>query len=293
MSTKTCQAEMTTVFFATVDGATSDTISVLTTGSPSSPEGALKTHLQSTFGLKVEYIVLEMYEPGKYVVLFDTASTRFIRECSVVEATTVADKKTVQKELCAYIKRYNIREVDLNEIYSHYNITTIGVDAFHNCSSLMTIAIPDSITAIDRGAFQGCTSLTMIAIPDSVTTIGVGSFAHCTLLTMIAIPSSVTAIREFAFYCCSSLTTIDIPSSVTSIMRGAFAACTSLTTVVIPSSATAIGVSAFLDCTSLTTVAIPSSATAIGVSAFKGCTSLTLVSNQNQYINPDTPPDHL
>ena len=278
--------------FETVDGATSGTISV-PTGSPSSPEGALKTHLQSTFGWRPYDIVLEMYEPGKYVVLFDTASTRFIRECSVVEATTVADKKTVQKELCAYIKRYNIREVDLNEIYSHYNITTIGVDAFHNCSSLMTIAIPDSITAIDRGAFRGCTSLTTIVIPDSVTTIGVGAFGYCTLLTMIAIPYSVTAIREFAFYCCSSLTTIDIPSSVTSIMRGAFAACTSLTTVVIPSSATAIGVSAFIDCTSLTTVAIPSSATAIGVNAFKGCTSLTLVSNQNQYINPDTPPDHL
>ena len=123
MSTKTCQAEMTTVFFATVDGATSGTISVLTTGSPSSPEGALKTHLQSTFGWRPDDIVLEMYEPDKYVILFDTVASKFIREeCSVAAATTEADKYTVQKELCAYIKRDNIRELDLNEIYSHYNI---------------------------------------------------------------------------------------------------------------------------------------------------------------------------
>ena len=131
MSTKTCQAEMTTVFFATVDGATSGTISVLTTGSPSSPEGALKTHLQSTFGWRPDDIVLEMYEPDKYVILFDTVASKFIREeCSVAAATTEADKYTVQKELCAYIKRYNIRELDLNEIYSHYNISTIRAKCF-------------------------------------------------------------------------------------------------------------------------------------------------------------------
>ena len=133
---------------------------------------ALKTHLQSTFGWKVDDIVLEMYEPGKYVILFDTASTRFIREeCSVAEATTDADKKTVQKELREYIKREKIQELDLNEIYSHYNITTIGRYAFYGCSSLTTIDIPSSVTAIGGSAFRNCTSLTTIAIPDGVTAI--------------------------------------------------------------------------------------------------------------------------
>jgi hypothetical protein len=167
ISTKTRQAEMTTVVsFETVDGDTSGTASVPTGGSPEEDASALMTHLQSTFGWRPDDIVLEMYEPGKYVILFDTASTRFIREeCSVAEATTEADKETVQKEFHEYIIRDHIRELDLNEIYSHYNITPIGECAFQGCTSLTTIAIPDSVTAICKFAFYSCISLTTIDMP--------------------------------------------------------------------------------------------------------------------------------
>ena len=217
------------VSFETVDGGTSGTISVLTTGSPSSPEGALKSHLQSSLGWRPDDIVLEMYEPDKYVILFDTVASKFIREeCSVAAATTEADKYTVQKELCAYIKRYHIRELDLNEIYSHYNISTICTNAFVGCTSLTTIAIPDSVTSIGWCAFRGCTSLTTIAIPDSVAAIHYRAFRGCTSLTTVAIPNSVTAIGEGAFKDCTSLTTIAIPDSVTTIGYRAFAGCRSL-----------------------------------------------------------------
>jgi hypothetical protein len=192
------QPDMTTVVsFETVDGTTRWEASVPTGVSPEDDALALKTHLQSTFGWKVDDIVLEMYEPGKYVILFDTASTRFIREeCSVAEATTDADKKTVQKELREYIKREKIQELDLNEIYSHYNITTIGSCAFYGCSSLTTVDIPSSVTAIADYAFYGCRSLTTVAIPDGVTAIGGSAFRNCTSLTTIAIPSCVTSIER-------------------------------------------------------------------------------------------------
>ena len=112
-----------------------------------------------------------MYEPSKYVILFDTVGMKFIRECTVTEATTEADTDTVQTDLCAYIEREQIRELDLNEIYSHYNITVIGAYAFFYCTSLTTVAIPDSVTEIGAHAFFYCTSLTTVAIPDSVTAI--------------------------------------------------------------------------------------------------------------------------
>ena len=183
MSTKTLQAEMTTVSFATLDGVTRGTTSV-PTGSPA--DEALKTHLQSAFGWRPYDIVLEMYDPCKYVILFDTASMRFIREeCSVADATTEADKTTVQKELRAYIKRYTIPDLDLNEIYSHYNIITIYKNAFRDCTSLSTIAIPSSVTTICKNAFRDCTSLTTIAIPDSVTAICDTAFSGCTSLVSV------------------------------------------------------------------------------------------------------------
>ena len=143
-TTLTCQPDMTTVVvsFETVDGGTSGTTSVLTTGSHADEEAdeevvALKTYLQFTFGWKPDDIVLEMYEPCKYVILFDTASSRFLRECSVVVSeggtTTETDKETVQAELYKYIIRDQIRELDLTDIYSYYNITTICTHAFSTC----------------------------------------------------------------------------------------------------------------------------------------------------------------
>jgi hypothetical protein len=154
-------------------------------------------------------------------------------------------------------------------------VTSIGVLAFHECSSLTAIEIPSSVTSIGGWAFEGCSSLTAIEIPSSVTTIGDCAFDRCSSLTAIEIPSSVTIIGDDAFYQCSSLTAIEIPSSVTIIGDQAFRHCSSLSAIEIPSSVTRIGRSAFFGCSSLTAIEIPSSVTSIGDNAFQGCSSLT------------------
>ena len=153
-------------------------------------------------------------------------------------------------------------------------VTSIGSDAFYNCSSLTSITIPEGVTSIGDYTFFNCSSLTSIIIPESVTSIGGNAFDRCRSLTSITIPDSVTSIENSAFYGCSSLISIIIPESVTSIGKHAFESCTSLTNITIPESVTSIGDSAFGYCSSLKSITIPESVTSIGDIAFEFCSSL-------------------
>ena len=137
-------------------------------------------------------------------------------------------------------------------------VTTIGNNAFYECSTLTSITIPDSVTSIDWSAFEGCSYLTSITIPNSVISIGNRAFQSCSSITSITIPNSVTSIGDNVFYGCKNLTSITIPNSVISIGNCAFQSCSSITSITIPNSVTSIGSYAFHSCCSLSSIVVES-----------------------------------
>jgi len=181
-------------------------------------------------------------------------------------------------------------------------VTSIGEEAFWNCTRLTSVTIPNSVTAIGDGAFA-CCGLTSVTIPNSVTGIGIGAFEECPNLTTVMIGNSVNYIGNKAFSGCTSLTaiTVDALNSFYSSLAGVLFNQNQTTLIqypggkmgscTIPGSVTSIGGAgsdplafgegAFSYCTNLTSVTIPSSVISIGNAAFADCTSLTNVTIGN------------
>ena len=114
-----------------------------------------------------------------------------------------------------------------------YVITSIGEDAFKNCTDLTDVEIPNTVTHIGSNAFSGCVQLTELNLPSTVNYIGDQAFAGCTGLTRMTIPNSVQTLGWNAFYGCTSLTDVTLSQSLRQL-NGTFAGCTSLTSVEIP-----------------------------------------------------------
>ena len=168
-----------------------------------------------------------------------------------------------------YKHRANIVSIILSD-----GATSIGAEAFRDCSSLISVTIPNGITSIGREAFSCCSKLSSVNIPVGVNTISEHTFYSCIKLTTISIPEGVTAIKDGAFENCSDLTSIMLPSSITSIGDSAFSDCCRLTAIIIPSGVTNIGNGAFRACSQLTEITLPSGITTIGEHTFSSCSRL-------------------
>lgn len=134
-------------------------------------------------------------------------------------------------------------------------MTSIGTCAFYNCSSLISISLPDNIETIDHACFRNCTSLREVMVPFGVDNLS-ETFYGCTSLEKVRIghAEKPTTIGDNTFYRCASLKEVLTLSTITSFGRSCFAGCTSLETFIMPPSLNEIGAGCFTGCNNLKTV---------------------------------------
>ena len=197
--------------------------------------------------------------------------------CAGLKTVTIKSNSLVSTD---FTSTSNISSIFGKQVETYIlgnNITTIGANAFANCSTLTSITLPSSLISIREWAFYGCSGLTSINIPSTVTDLGNHCFQKCTGLTSLVIPNNVSLIGNYAFQECVNLSSITIGNNVTSIGDNAFCKCTNINSINIPSNITSIGNNAFSECVNITSINIPSNIIHIGDNAFSDCSNLQTV----------------
>lgn len=213
-------------------------------------------------------------------------------ELSYVEAASVTDLN--------YYFQNNTQITTFNELQYFVGLSTINGSSapnmyssqmgdFYGCSSLTSVALPNTVTKIEYRAFEGCSNLTRAYYSGDIAQWCNITFEHeysnpiCyahklyinnSLVTNLVIPASVADIKDYAFYGCTSLVgSLNIPNTVTRIGNSAFQNCSGFSGVLtIGNSVTSIGDNAFYGCSGfIGSLSIPNSVITIGDGAFQNC----------------------
>ena len=154
------------------------------------------------------------------------------------------------------------------------DVTTIGFNAFYNCTKLTSINLPDKVQSIGEYAFSGCTALTDIDFGAGVKSIATLALEKCSAIKTLEVPDNITSIATGAFTGCKFVNVV-LGDGLTTISNELFSGMTSLQMVLFGSNLKTIGSKAFYNCEALRLSEIPSGVTLIEPFAFYGCDAIS------------------
>lgn len=129
------------------------------------------------------------------------------------------------------------QEITIPETVNGAKVTSIGGEAFSQCTSLRKVSFSSGIEKIEdslgwdselqdyKSAFSNCENLKEVEIPEESKLFYIGSraFFACENLTDICLPNSVKTLSYGCFYRCTSLTDFVLPDEIESVEAEVFA----------------------------------------------------------------------
>lgn len=192
----------------------------------------------------------------------------------------------------AFFNCPKLEDVDVRIVLGGYKTSAIGEKAFSNCQALKGFSYRDvaaadgdiklkGISTIGVNAFSDCTSIVNVYIPSTVSTISAYCFKGCSNLIRADVDDGTTKIESNAFSGCVKLKSMNangeivLPSTLSSMEGNVFNGCTAITRVTFPAAYRTESSNNFVGCTSLYRVDYLKGANAVKMSNFANCTSLS------------------
>ena len=182
----------------------------------------------------------------------------------------------------------------IENIYIPGTVTTIGISAFEDCTSLKTVTFSTSsmMTAIgdietDTNIFRGTTALETVTLPNFMKTIGNRVFENSGVkyvnLTDDTAEAELEVVGNYAFYNCARLESFALLENLKNVGNYAFFNCGNLEAGTADDfkadleGLTEMGAMAFGFCTKLPVGYIPSSLTLLGGNPYAGLDKTQIV----------------
>ena len=153
-----------------------------------------------------------------------------------------------------YISKENDLEITMEE-----GITRIGHYMFANVTGLKKLELPTTITSIGSDAFNNCSNWETKIDMSKWTTIGSAAFSNCSKITgEFKLSDELSELSSGTFNNCTNLTgEVKIPNKITKIESSTFSNCKGINKVIIPDTVTYMDSMAFGDCTGIEELTVP------------------------------------